>query len=515
MTETQRVNPDSLSSRAGEMRAQNWHNPNAEAVSVPDTLPSTSDAIANINANAEALLGYQRWAEAENNRIAEMLSIAAEAYQKVDTEYGVALENPERQAAVAAIPIPAPSTPAPPMPEPPAAPRALDANGYSDVHKTQSELTAGDQGASLKAAMAQWAVASKRVAGNAPNPPPGDWEGDAADAAFTRMSNFGNWLQQLADAWEDLGEAASKIISAHDAARTEHDEIHRKYVDLERQLKELASKATIGNAVATQNEIDKIRSWMEQLQRQSDEVRQQYADKATFAPVSPSQPDSGSPDSPTSAGGGGNGAGSGGGGGAGQPTGDPAAMAQQMGSSLGGPTRGQGQSAGQGQGSGGGSPAGGGSPSGGSGGGAPGGMPSGSPQTGTPKLPTDPSLRPAAASAGGGGSGSGSGGGGGGGGMPASPMSAAVTAETVAPAPTTASTAGAAPAASGSGGAMGGMGGGMAPMHGAGQQGGGKEKRRDPKLAPDEELYVEDRAWTEGVIGSRRRREVQESRDDK
>lgn len=96
--------------------------------------------------------------------------------------------------------------------------------------------------------------------------------------------------------------------------------------------------------------------------------------------------------------------------------------------------------------------------------------------------------------------------------MPATPMSAAVTAETVAPGPTVPA---AAPAASGpsSGSAMGGMGAGMAPMgHGAGAQQ-GTEKRRDPRLAPDEDLYTEDRPWTEAVIGQRRRRDVQDGRD--
>jgi hypothetical protein len=52
---------------------------------------------------------------------------------------------------------------------------------------------------------------------------------------------------------------------------------------------------------------------------------------------------------------------------------------------------------------------------------------------------------------------------------------------------------------------MGGM-----PMgggHGMGGQGGGaKERRRTPGLSPDEELYVEDRASTEPVIGLRPRR---------
>ena len=58
---------------------------------------------------------------------------------------------------------------------------------------------------------------------------------------------------------------------------------------------------------------------------------------------------------------------------------------------------------------------------------------------------------------------------------------------------------------------MGGM-----PMvgHGAGQ-GQGKEKRRTPGLSPDEDLYTEDRAWTEAVIGNRRRKDVQEGKESR
>jgi len=94
--------------------------------------------------------------------------------------------------------------------------------------------------------------------------------------------------------------------------------------------------------------------------------------------------------------------------------------------------------------------------------------------------------------------------------MPSMPLSPAVSAETVAPtAPTHAASATPAPAAAGSAGS-GGMGGGMAPMHGAGHGNQGKERRRDPNLSPDEDLYTEDRPWTEAVIGNRRRRDVQD-----
>ncbi|MFV1365509.1 hypothetical protein AAHH97_19015, partial [Mycolicibacterium elephantis] len=87
------------------------------------------------------------------------------------------------------------------------------------------------------------------------------------------------------------------------------------------------------------------------------------------------------------------------------------------------------------------------------------------------------------------------------------PLSPAVTAETVAPAPVpvTSAATGAAPGPSVAGPMAGGMG--MAPMHGGAGAGQGREKRRNPDLAPDEDLYTEDRPWTEGVIGNRRRRE--------
>jgi hypothetical protein len=54
---------------------------------------------------------------------------------------------------------------------------------------------------------------------------------------------------------------------------------------------------------------------------------------------------------------------------------------------------------------------------------------------------------------------------------------------------------------------MGGMGGPMMGGMGGQGQNQGKEKRRDPNLAADEDLYKEDRPWTEGIIGNRRRKD--------
>lgn len=97
------------------------------------------------------------------------------------------------------------------------------------------------------------------------------------------------------------------------------------------------------------------------------------------------------------------------------------------------------------------------------------------------------------------------------------PLQPNVGGVSVGPGPTAGGPAGAAPAGGASGGAMGGMGGmGGMPMHGAGHgQGGGKEKKRTPGLAPDEDIYTEDRPWTEAVIGNRRRKDVQDNKDSK
>lgn len=491
----QRVNPGSLTSQAAEMKGQNWHNPAEDPVAPPDAVPSTADAIANLNQNAQSIKEFEEWARVENQRIAEMLEIAAQAYRKVDDAYGIALDDPERAAAVNAIAIPSPPTPGPEIPAPAGTPRILDASGYRNVIQTQIELGAPDAGASLKNAMLYWSAASNRVKGNKPKPPPGDWEGDAADAAYARMTAFGNWLTQLSEAWHDLAEAASKIFNAHDKAKAAHVPIYDEYVALEARIKELAGAP--GPHAGIQKQIDLARRRLEELQAQSDEVRQQYASEATFTPVRPADPPFKPADSLAPAGGGD------GGGGGDQATGDPAAMAQKMGESMG--TSPQQAGAGQGGGSGGGSPSGGESPSGGGpSGSSQGGSEGSGPQMGTPRAPTDPSLRPAA----GGGSGSGSGGGTGGGGS--APLSPAVSAETVAPAPPMPVATSPAAAAAAPGGMAGGMGG-MAPMHGHGAQQ-GKEKRRDPRTAPDEDLYVEDRPWTEGVVGNRRRREVQDGR---
>ncbi|OBF38201.1 hypothetical protein A5724_10790 [Mycobacterium sp. ACS1612] len=395
------------------------------------------------------------------------------------------------------------------------APAAITPGGFASPPIVQQQLDAGDQGASLRNSADLWKGFAGQIRGAAPafEGRVGDWEGMAAEAAYAKFNSYRSWLDKLANSWEELSTEATRLADVHQSVSAAHRPLAEAYAQAEQKL----TAATDGAAVAA------LFAQMQQAQAASEELVGQYAAAMSPKVIQPENPPNSGLD-PTAATrdpnardpkaatdrdgspGGASESTPGGGGAPAEPTSaaaQPPSAAQQTG---GQPAGGQQPSGGASPG--GGSPSGGGSPGGGApSGGMPGGLPGGGPSTGTPKLPTDPSLKPAAL---GGGGGAGAGGGGAGGGGSSMPLSPAVGAETVAPtAPTRAAST--TPAAGSAGAATGGaMGGGMAPMHGAGHGSQGKEKRRDPNLSPDEDLYTEDRPWTEAVIGNRRRRDVQD-----
>jgi hypothetical protein len=496
-----------LKALAGAMRAVFWYQPDAQATP-PDQLPLAVTATANLNDNAAELQQYQKLAEAQGHRLGEMLDSAAKAYDEVDEKYKTTLDDPQRHAMVEGITLAPPTTPLPPVPDAPPAPKTPDASGYSNIEQTHAQLLSGSD-ASLRAAAVQWGLAADSAEGARPPKNTKDWEGEAADAAHQRLDEYGDWCTELGAAWRRLAEAATKIADAHVTAVTEHTPLYLRYLAAKEALARLLAEGDARSQVQAQH----VQAEMAKLQQASDEVRQNYAGQATFDQVKVEKPGFAS----SGGTGGGTTSGSGGGGGSpsggGQPLGAPQAPSAPMSpqgadplsagqtpsgssGSGGNPTGSGGSPAGKG----GGSPAGGGSPSGG--GGLPGG---GLPDGGLP----DPGLDDPGVSPAGAGGGSGGGGAAGGGGAPGMPLQPSVGAETVGPAPGGARGGGSgAIPASAMGGGMAGMGGGMGGMgHGGGAQQ-GKEKRRDPNLAPDEDLYTEDRPWTEGVIGARRRRDT-------
>lgn len=529
-----KVDPSDLTNKATAVEGIAWGtDPAGVSLSDPDTLAATTASVQNLRKNAAALGAEQKWGIAESERLAETLRLVAKAYQDVDeaSRANIDATMPGGSSAPAPAPVPIGTNTLPA----PSAPPAMD--GFENVQagreildpiETDNKLLEGDQASSLRAAAAEWTANAVRLT-DASRPfeiRMQNWEGVAAEAAYTKFKSFGGWLQALAGKWAQLAAEAEKLATAHDAAKSASSPVRAEYEALQTQL------LTQGGLASP--DAQALQARMTQLYQESEEIRAAYASSGQPTAVQPPQPrpNSVAPTSPVTGNGDPraqgvpahtedderNGAGSGaeaperaggasGGGGQGeQPQPPPEAPVSPM--SAGEPAQQAAQQAAQ-QGSQGGSPGGsqgGGSPGGGSqGGGAPGGgLPSpGKGESQMPKLPTDPSLRPAAAGGGGGG-----GSGGGGGGIPGSPLQPAVGAETVAPTPAVGPTVpvAAASGASGSGGgAMGGGMGGMAPM-GHGAQGGAAEKKRNPQLSEDVPLYVEDRPHTEQVIGVRPRR---------
>jgi ESX-1 secreted protein B PE domain/Excreted virulence factor EspC, type VII ESX diderm len=500
-----RVEPGQLRAKADDVAAP--VNDVSAAPTAPCALTFVQSATAQVRAGADTLKNFMTSGNRAASNLATVLRTAADVYQRVDDRARYALDHdPPLPVPGDAVPVNPPLEPPIPAIEEPPIMNSMpggDTGGYVDPKAAAQIIHSGNSGPmrtyatdardfanSLRAAADRYSLAGVT------------WGGDAADSAGNALRQHQNWLHKVAEQYDYLATQADDLAAAQDKWAAQHPTVE------EIEQAEQAMQQAIQNRdrVALHIAQDKYA----ELVRKSDEVLVSYsagvtgkgllgvpkppAGTAPIPPVSgngdprrpdqPRQHDAKKDGSPQPGTGDGTGAPQ-------QPTAVPSPSAQ--------PTSAQRPAAQQAAG---GAPADGGAPSGG----MPGGLPGGGSSTAKPRLPTEPSLKPAAL----GGGGAGGGAAGGGGGAPSMPLSPAVGAETVAPtAPAHAATA--ATGAAVYGGAAGGaMGGGMAPMHGAGLNNQGKEKRRDPNLSPDEDLYTEDRPWTEAVIGNRRRRDVQD-----
>ncbi len=504
-----------LRTKALEINNIQFSNPMNNAIVIPpDQLTLSKTAVDNLTQNASFLYRNQDYGDREGDRLAETLQSVAEAYDLVDASAAANVNGASEPQMPKTNAIPAPT-----MPAPMGSPLGMTADEIGDVEVAQQKLSAGDHGGSLREAAAQWMANGNAMQASSQQfkVKIENWEGEAADQAYAKFASYAEWLSQLGESWQKLAGEAMRISDAHVKALLNHTPVYQNYELLKSQM--IAAIANGGSAAHT------LGLEMEKLQRESDEIIDGYSKEAAPQRVNPPiPPPSGVPTVPVTGNGNPHQSGPGsnpetapgsGGGGGGQtssmprPNASPLTADQAAG---GAPQRGE-SPAGGGSPSGGGSPPGGGAPSGGSPSGGLPSLPGGGPED-MPTLPDDPSLHPAAADAGGGaGGGSGGGAGGGPGSMPLQPNVGGVS---VGPGPAGVGGAGGTPAAAGGpGGAMGGgMGGGMGGAH-CGQAQGGKEKRRTPGLSPDEDLYVEDREYTEEVIGARKRRTVQDPKDSK
>ncbi|BBZ31052.1 hypothetical protein MMAD_53470 [Mycolicibacterium madagascariense] len=470
----------------------------------PDALASTHAAVALLRLDADYLVANQAYGQVEAFRLAETLRSVADAYDRVDEGAKRSLDGtgpPPEPVVPESGSIPEPM--APPSPEAAGLPPGEEA---LHVDVAQQRLSDGDHGVSLQTAAAAWYANGVRLgeAAASMQAPIRHWEGAAATAAYEKLVRYGAWLAKLGQAWQQLAAEAHRIVDAHLAATGAHTPVYQQY-------ETLLADVGLGNQVSAMTQ-------MEQLQHQSEHIRADYANSVMPQRITGLEPptpvgdgpaagNTGRRPSPASGGAEETGANAQGGvaGSMGRPVVRGSSPQRQKDTSPPAP------------------PPGGEHPTGAGGQGSPtgGGPPSGALPTGdvASHLGRDdsagaiegPMVRPAAAESGMGGGGGGSGGSAAGS-IPSPHRLGDVSAAISRPPQVPLSPGlGETPPPGGMplGGGVGG-----APMHGQGA-GGAREKRRTPGLSPDEALYVEDRDYTEEVIGARRRRTVQDPKDSK
>ncbi len=514
MGDNLRVDTNDLRAKANQIDGVKWASPGDQPpIQWPSALQTSVDAVGNLVKAAQSVWEYQNWGLNESKRLSQALYHVGKAYDDVDVR---ATADINAGRAISSGPI-NPDASTLPKPQHPAAPGAPGKVGHAsgDPEEVENALKNGDQGAALLHVAEFWrtTAANLQSASEHFKVRIQHWEGAAAEVAYGKFNDFGGWCESLAGTWQQLAGEADRIHEAHRNARDAHTPIYDKWMALKKQLETA--------------DDDQKPAIMEDLLKQyaeSEHVRAQYAAAATIERVNPPEPHDGDIQTPVYTNGdprrkavsgtseepqtvtpeNGQPGGAQGGSPGGTPPAAPVSPVSAGTPQSGAPPQ-QSPASQSGGSPSGGSGSQGGSPSGGSGGGMSGGVPAAA--KAQPHLPKGPSLKPASAGGHGGGAGGGAGGGGG-------PLQPAVTGSAVAPshgAATHGAQAGHAGPTAPAGAAGGGGG---APMGGQGGHGqGGKERRRTPSLSPDEEVYKEDREWTEGVIGHRKRRDVQGGKD--
>ncbi len=491
MTLTLNVEKDELLARAAELEQPMPTLPSGNPVAPCALSPATGAAV-QLALNADALRLYLAACEREWQRLAQSLRNAAKAYEEVDQGAADDLNDDSSASAVQAGSanagnavtllcdpdedyVLASPPPAPPFEYP-----------YYEVRQAATDLEAPDQGVAFAGFARDWDNYQRRLQETTVRFRPFEkWDGLAALAVEGNFDLQRSYVYSMAQLCTQVANQALTVVAAHKWAVVEHpsayevsecDKWYKSYVETSPQYIYLAMQ------------------WYYDLQKKSEEVLAEYVRRGSIplAAVNPRNPptatridpppDPGKPDPDD--------------GGDGTPDdGTPDDGLPDDGlpdTSTKPPT----------------------------------------PSTGTPSLPsagmpptdnaalTD-ALKDLSASSAGVGAGmkpasvGGAGGGVGGVGMPSVPLVPAADTSAPAGAPGAARDVGNLAKMPGAGGAMGGGGMGMAPMGGApgaGQGGEGKSKRAE---GTDETLYSEERPWTEGIIGNRKRKDVSDGKESK
>lgn len=456
MTQPMTVEQDELLARASEVEEPMGDPPNG-VPTPPCSLKAASTAAQQLILSADNMRTYLAAGQRERERLAQSLRNAAKAYGDVDEEAAAAMDNDGDGDVAPETAGPGGDDPSAGLHDTETAPAAGEPD-FTDLKTAATKLESGDQGSTFADFANFWNSYNLALQGTLQRFRPfQSWEGDAAAACEESLDQQQTWVIHMAKLSAALSKQAAFVVQLHRWARQSHPTL----ADIVK-LEELSKDPTYKN--------EAIKLYAE-YQQKSEEVLAEYATKAALDPVNPPKPPAAIKIDPP------------------PPPATPGLIPSVFmppGDGTGTPAAGM--------------PAAPMMPATGAGAG---GVPAGAgaqlasaAREAAGGMPGDLAVKAASL-------------GGGGGGAPSMPLGPAVgNAESMRPA-AAGELAGMGPGKGPGGGAMGGGGMGM-PM-GAGAQGQGGAKSKGGQQ-DDEALYTEDRAWTEAVIGNRRRQDSKESK---
>ena len=175
-------------------------------------------AILNLDNNATGLWSAQEYGRLEGLRLAETLKLVAGAYDLVDINAMEDIKNGGQGTSPPEVPG-VNKLPEPPLPAALAPPQGQLVDDGLMVPDVQTNLLAGDQAASLRAAAAAWRqnAASLQTAAEGFEISTVNWEGEAAKAAYRKFNDYQRMVErpfeQVEQAWRTRPTASPRPTS--------------------------------------------------------------------------------------------------------------------------------------------------------------------------------------------------------------------------------------------------------------------------------------------------------------
>lgn len=301
-----RVDPAALHSTAAALQTVTADAPPAPAIAAsvhPVSVASSAQFNAHA-ANVAAVLGH---AAALAERAAATYTASALEYAQTDENRGVSIANALNAAAdamtssvtapVAPVAVGAPPPIPPHPPQPQTIPHPPDPMADPELAEiAAAALGGGDQGASLHAAATAWRARAAAVARyqstleQAASSLSQGFEGPAADAALARLRPFAAWFAEAATLTNGVADHAERLASAHDRVIADHPTVEQVST-LRQNYQSALSAAATGNAAAARQAVD-YKSQLDEAQTRSTDAIQAYATHsrvpAALPPVPPS-----------------------------------------------------------------------------------------------------------------------------------------------------------------------------------------------------------------------------------